>query len=183
MKKTNIVKRSKFLSLVLRHQPQKIGLTLDESGWADVSELLTKMNDHGMALTLEELDIVVNDNDKQRFKYSDDRKKIRASQGHSLKVNLALASTQPPAILFHGTAKKNLDAIFRQGLLKRDRHHVHLTENTSTALKVGERYGDPILLKIDALAMYGDGFLFYCSDNHVWLTDTVPPQYIYIYEN
>ena len=171
-------KVSKFLSFILRHKPETIGLTLDENGWASVPELLQKLEASGSHMTLAKLQEIVTSNDKQRFIFSEDFSHIRANQGHSIHIDLQLEPLQPPAILYHGTARKNLDSIFEKGLMKQERHHVHLSDNTHTAKSVGSRYGFPVVLSIDAHKMYQDGFVFYRTNNNVWLTDHVPSQYL-----
>ncbi len=169
---------SKFLSLILRHNPQTIGLQLDENGWASVEVLLQKMNEHGKKINLEKLKEVVATNDKQRFRFSDDLTKIRANQGHSIEVELALPPSTPPDTLFHGTATRNLDSIKEKGLIKGKRQHVHLSSNRETATKVGQRHGVPIVLIVNTKQMAEDSILFYISDNGVWLTDYVDAKYI-----
>lgn len=169
---------SKFLSLVLRHQPQTIGLQLDENGWVEVNTLLQKMNEHGKKINLETLKEVVRTNDKQRFRFNEDLTKIRANQGHSVEIDLDLPPATPPDVLFHGTAKKNLASIQEKGLIKGSRQHVHLSTNYETATKVGQRHGEPIVLKVNTKQMTEDGVLFYISDNGVWLTDYVATKYI-----
>jgi len=175
----NIAKSvSKFLSLVLRHSPEKIGLKLDENGWADVAELIAKCNKKGQKLNPELLDYVVENNDKKRFAYNDDKTKIRASQGHSISVELNLAETEPLDFLYHGTVGKFMDSIRNEGLKKMSRQHVHLSKDKETAIKVGSRRGAPQILTIRSGEMFKDGFKFYLSDNNVWLTDEVPAKYI-----
>lgn len=175
----NIAKSvSKFLSLVLRHSPEKIGLKLDENGWADVAELIAKCNKKGQKLNPELLDYVVENNDKKRFAYNDDKTKIRASQGHSISVELNLAETEPLDFLYHGTVGKFMESIRNEGLKKMSRQHVHLSKDKETAIKVGSRRGAPQILTIRSGAMFKDGFKFYLSDNNVWLTDEVPAKYI-----
>ena len=169
-----VVKISKFLSLVLRHQPQTIGITLDENGWTDVPALLQKMNAGGTPLTMEVLDHVVATNSKKRFAFNEDRSKIRASQGHSVDVDLGYTEQQPPAILYHGTAEVFVASIQASGLEKRKRHHVHLSAETITAINVGQRHGRPVVFEVAAAQMTADGFVFFRSDNGVWLTDHVP---------
>lgn len=169
---------SKFLSLVLRHKPEVIGLTLDQSGWVDVQVLLDACNAQGRKITANSLANMVAENSKQRFAFSPDGKMIRASQGHSLDVELGYDEQPPPAALYHGTAFRFIQSIREQGLLKQGRHHVHLSTSTDTALAVGKRYGQPVLLQVDAARMHTDGHIFFVSENSVWLTDTVPPQYI-----
>jgi putative RNA 2'-phosphotransferase len=175
----DLVSLSKFLSLVLRHEPEVIGLKLDPQGWLDIDQLITKANEHGKKLSLELLHEVVATNDKKRFSLSDDGLRIRASQGHSIEgVELDLEPKTPPDSLFHGTVANFLDSIRVQGLLKRSRNHVHLSAEKETARKVGARRGKPIILTIAALPRHSDGFAFFQSANGVWLTDSVPVKYI-----
>lgn len=169
---------SKFLSYVLRHAPETIGLRLDANGWADVSELLTKAKKAGKRFDLDTLRVVVAENDKQRFTLSEDGRRIRAAQGHSVAVDLALAPVAPPALLYHGTASRNLDAIFAEGLKPGRRQQVHLSLDPETARKVGERHGKATVLTVDSNRMHGDGYTFVRADNGVWLTDHVPPAYL-----
>ncbi len=176
--KTNTKHISKFLSLILRHNPSKIGLELDENGWADVSELITKVNKYKPGLTNDILENVVKSCDKQRFAFNENRSKIRANQGHSIKVDLEYTAVQPPEFLYHGTVGKFREDIRRKGLLKMSRHHVHLSEELETAMRVGSRRGVPIILIVKSGDMYRKGIEFYQSDNGVWLTDTVAPEYI-----
>jgi len=174
------VKTSKFLSLVLRHQPEKIGLSLDQAGWVSVDELLQACRSRGIPLTKDELDDVVASNDKQRFSFSEDGSRIRANQGHSVEVELGYQPTTPPEELYHGTVERFLVSILANGLSRGKRHHVHLSANSETAQKVGARRGKPVILKVLSGRMQRDGYLFYCSRNGVWLTDSVPPQYLEI---
>jgi putative RNA 2'-phosphotransferase len=169
---------SKFLSLVLRHQPQLIGLVLDDNGWTDVQALMQGCAAKDLHFTLEQLREIVATNPKQRFALSEDGSRIRANQGHSIEVQLALPPQAPPALLYHGTVNRFLDSIRTQGLQKMERHHVHLSAERSTAEQVGRRRGKPVALTIHAGQMWADGYLFYQSDNGVWLTDAVPPSYI-----
>jgi putative RNA 2'-phosphotransferase len=169
---------SKFLSLILRHKPEVVGITLDEYGWADVTELLEKMNQSGKQVELEQLKEVVAGNDKQRFTFDDTFQRIRANQGHSIPIKLELSPIQPPDILFHGTAEKNITSIMEKGLRKGKRQHVHLSVDEDTAVKVGQRYGKPVVLVIDTASMAREGHLFYRSKNGVWLTEHVPAVYI-----
>jgi putative RNA 2'-phosphotransferase len=171
-------KISKFLSLILRHQPEIIDLTLDENGWANVEELRSKSASNKIYFTLEELDVVVETNDKKRFIFNEDKKKIRANQGHSIEIDLALKPQQPPEFLYHGTAQNNVDSILEKGIEKRNRQHVHLSLDKETATKVGMRHGKPIILTIRTGKMFEDGVLFYLSENGVWLTDFVDAKYI-----
>ena len=175
MKNRNI---SKFLSLVLRHQPEILGVKLDKYGWASTQEIIEKMSRRGMKIDLPTIQRVVQDNDKQRFKLTDDSTMIRANQGHSIDIVLGYKPQQPPIVLYHGTARKNLDSIFSHGLIRGNRHHVHLSTDKATAVKVGQRHGLPTVLIILAAKMDDMGMEFYCSDNGVWLTDYVAPEFI-----
>lgn len=169
---------SKFLSLVLRHHPETIKIVLDSQGWVAVDELLEKLALHGKRVNRELLNRVVLENDKQRFAFSDDGRRIRASQGHSLKVDLGLPPASPPEFLFHGTPLQFIEPIRQQGLLKGQRQHVHLSADIATATKVGARRGKPIILHVKSGEMCRAGFTFFLSANGVWLTDNVPPQYL-----
>lgn len=171
-------KISKFLSFVLRHKPETINLVLDENGWADVEELITKSANDSQSFTLEELDEIVQTNDKKRFIFNEDKTKIRANQGHSIDVDLALKPQRPPEFLYHGTAQNNIDSILELGIEKRKRQHVHLSQDKETATKVGMRHGKPIILTITTGKMFEDGILFYLSENNVWLTDFVDAKYM-----
>ena len=164
---------SKFLSLLLRHKPEQIGLQLDKEGWADVQELLSKIE-----ITFEHLQEIVHLNDKKRFIFSEDLSKIRANQGHTINVELNLQPVTPPEILYHGTAEKNIASILEKGILKQERHHVYLSDNIETAISVGKRYGKPVVFEVVALEMHTAGHEFYLSENNVWLTEYVPPLYI-----
>ncbi|MCJ8152893.1 RNA 2'-phosphotransferase [Chryseobacterium sp. SSA4.19] len=171
-------KTSKFLSYVLRHHPELINLSLDEYGWADVNELITKSTNDSQGFTFEELDEIVQTNDKKRFIFNEDKTKIRANQGHSIDINLALIPQQPPEFLYHGTAQANVDSILEKGIEKRSRQHVHLSSDRETAMKVGMRHGKPVILTIKTGKMAEHGILFYLSDNNIWLTDFVDTKYI-----
>ncbi|KIA93394.1 RNA 2'-phosphotransferase [Pedobacter kyungheensis] len=169
---------SKFLSFVLRHSPETIGLSLDENGWANVDELLQKSSRDGKILTIEMLTHVVESNDKKRFAFNNDKTKIRASQGHSIEIELNLMAVTPPEQLYHGTVAKYLEGIKKEGLLKMSRQHVHLSKDKETAVKVGSRRGLAQILTVNAGEMHRAGFQFFLSDNGVWLTDSVPENYI-----
>ncbi|MBT7443457.1 MAG: RNA 2'-phosphotransferase [Methylococcales bacterium] len=170
-------KVSKFLSYVLRHCPDDIGMVLEEGGWVQLSVLIKKAKPK-MTLTLEIIRHVVETNDKQRFKISDDGHKIRASQGHSVTVDLKLEVVQPPAFLFHGTTERFMQSIMAEGLKAKQRHHVHLSENEGTAKAVGSRHGKPVILTVASGEMVEVGFEFFCSDNQVWLTQEVPVKFL-----
>jgi putative RNA 2'-phosphotransferase len=172
------VRVSKFLSLVLRHNPGRIGIVLDEAGWTDVTALLAACAAHGVSLSRDELAAVVASSDKQRFALSPDGERIRANQGHSVEVDLQLAPAEPPAILFHGTVDAVVASIRAQGLVRGQRHHVHLSADVATATKVGGRRGKPVVLSVRAGDMAAAGHVFYCSANRVWLVDHVPPEFI-----
>lgn len=174
----NHTKNSKFLSLVLRHNPGEIGTVLDEAGWVAVDDLLEAMRRHGHSLTFFELQRIVETSDKQRFAFSEDQRQIRANQGHSVAVDLGYAPAVPPAVLFHGTAERFLASIRRDGLVKGKRHHVHLSETVQTASAVGVRHGRLALLEVAARRMHADGISFFRTPNNVWLVDHVPPAYL-----
>jgi len=178
VKDKETVKTSKLLSLILRHEPERVGLRLDGAGWVNVAELLEAVNRHGVPLTLEDLKHVVATNDKKRFALSDDRLKIRASQGHSVEVDLQYQPEVPPEFLYHGTPQKFVESIRATGLNKGERHDVHLSPNATTAAKVGQRRGRPVVLKIRAGEMQRAGHVFRRSANDVWLAAFVPVEFI-----
>ncbi|WP_109698219.1 RNA 2'-phosphotransferase [Chitinophaga deserti] len=169
---------SKFLSLILRHQPEKIGLQLDPQGWASITELLDKCAAAGKKISREELLEIVRTNDKQRFALNADQSAIRASQGHSVEVSLDLPAVEPPDILYHGTVQRFMEPILTGGLQKMDRMHVHLSADLHTATQVGSRRGKPVILLVRSGDMHRQGHVFHLSDNGVWLTDAVPPQFL-----
>jgi len=173
---TNDKKISKFLSLVLRHKPEAAGLTLDENGWGSIDALLQGAKKAGIDLDHAKLEEIVRNSDKQRFAMEGHR--IRANQGHSVSVDLDLTPVAPPAKLFHGTVAKFLGKIEKDGLRKMNRQYVHLSSDLETAVKVGARRGKPIILEVDSQRMHEEGHTFYCSNNGVWLTDSVPYSYI-----
>ncbi|HSU52473.1 MAG TPA: RNA 2'-phosphotransferase [Candidatus Dormibacteraeota bacterium] len=178
MTEKEIIKTSKFLSLILRHEPERAGLRLGEAGWVGVDELLQAVNSHGLTLTLDQLKHIVATSDKKRFAFSDDGQRIRASQGHSIEVDLQYPPQTPPEVLYHGTATRFLDSIRQHGLQKMERHDVHLSAETKITVQVGGRHGKPALLTIRAGDMHRAGFVFRCSANGVWLVNHVPPQFI-----
>lgn len=173
-------KISKYLSYLLRHQPEALNLNMDAYGWVDVDELLEKWNTSRAPITYEILQRVVAENNKQRFKLEENKRRIRANQGHSINIQLELEKTEPPVVLYHGTARRNLESILQQGLTKMNRQHVHLSADDVTAKQVGSRHGKPVILFIDTARMHEEGFPFYLSENQVWLTDRVPAKYISI---
>jgi putative RNA 2'-phosphotransferase len=177
----NLTEVSKFLSYLLRHEPQAIGLTLDREGWADIAELITRTNQSGHELNEGSIRSVVDNSDKKRFSISADGLRIRAVQGHSTEsVAITYAEKEPPEFLYHGTATRYLESILKEGLKPGQRQHVHLSEDLQTATTVGQRYGKPIVLKVETLRMYRQGFKFYQAENGVWLVDTVPATLIQI---
>ena len=169
-------KISKYLSFILRHQPDSIGLELSDEGWANIKELIGKTRK--FELTKELINTVVETNDKKRFLISEDGERIKANQGHSIKVKLKLEPVTPPDVLLHGTAERFLESILKEGLTNQQRHHVHLSETQKTAMSVGSRCGKPVLLKVDSRRMHSDGFEFFKTENDVWLVDCVPVKYL-----
>lgn len=179
MNSTERTKASKFLSLILRHKPGEINIRLDGGGWASVDELLKNMQCTRYKLTFEQLKYIVDTDDKRRYTFSEDFSKIRASQGHSINIDLGLVAVKPPDILYHGTSVKAVDSIIKYGLNKMSRQYVHLSKDKETAWRVGLRHsGTPAVLAVYANKMANDGYVFYLSDNGVWLTDSVPVKYI-----
>jgi putative RNA 2'-phosphotransferase len=172
-----LVRKSKHLSSILRHRPEKAGITLTEAGWASVSALLLSMN-----LTKAELDQVVAENNKNRFEYSEDGMFIRARQGHSVEVDLGYPEAVPPDTLYHGTSRQTVPVILRDGLKKMLRHHVHMSPDVKTAEVVARRRPKPVILTVDSKAMSAAGIKFFLTGNGVWLTDYVDPKYIKEYQ-
>ena len=172
------VRLSRFVSLVLRHKPEAAGLTLDAHGWADVDRLLAGAREAGRPMTRETLERIVLYNNKKRFAFSEDGKRIRARQGHSIEVDVELQQMQPPEILYHGTSQLTVPSIREKGICKMSRQYVHLSDTFETALAVGRRHGKPAVLLIDAAAMARDGIPFFRSENGVWLCEHVPPAYL-----
>ena len=167
----------KFLSLILRHKPQTVGLTLDANGWADTEQLIRAVN-AVYPFDMKMLENIVQTDNKQRYSFSEDKTRIRANQGHSISVDVELKEKQPPDVLFHGSASRYADAIAREGLLPQSRLYVHLSTDAQSAYVVGKRHGSPIVYRVDAEKMYRDGFVFFCSVNGVWQTKHVPPCYL-----
>jgi putative RNA 2'-phosphotransferase len=184
MEEKKLKQLSKFLSLVLRHKPQTIGIKLDENGWTNIDKLIKNINvsqieNFKVYITKDILDEIVQTNNKKRFEYSSDGSMIRARQGHSVDVDLGYKPVTPPEVLYHGTSEDVVDSIFENGIEKRSRHHVHLSENHETAMAVGKRHGKPCALTVDCKSMVSDGYEFFKTDNGVWLVDHVPSAYIY----
>lgn len=177
--RTDMRGTSKFISLILRHKPEVIGITLDEHGWADVHVLIDGVNATGRHhLTQETLEEIVRTDEKQRYAFNEDHTRIRANQGHSISVDVELEQRPPPPVLYHGTGEKYVVAIDRQGLIPKGRLYVHLSADVGTARKVGSRHGKSVIYQVDCQRMAADGYLFYLSANHVWLTKVVPAQYL-----
>jgi len=172
------IRTSKFLSLILRHEPERVGLELGEAGWVSADELLQAVNRHGVPLTLDQLKHIVATSAKKRFAFSDDGRRIRANQGHSVEIDSQYPPQTPPEILYHGTAARFLEGIRKDGLQKMGRHDVHLSAETKVTLQVGGRHGKPVLLTIRAGDMHRAGHVFRCSANGVWLVNHVPPEFI-----
>ena len=175
-------KESKFLSLVLRHHPETIGITLDAHGWAEVNVLIKHMKRKFPVFGLKMLEEIVATDSKQRYAFSEGNTKIRANQGHSLAVELELLPQMPPEYLYHGTASRFVESILKSGLQKQTRQYVHLSIDIATATKVGARHGKPVIFKVNTKAMYEAGYVFYLSANGVWLTDMVPPKFLELVE-
>ena len=172
------IKISKQLSFWLRHQPEDAGLDLSPDGWTDIVKVLTALRQRGFSCDRPQLDRVVETNDKKRYEISPDGTMIRARQGHSIQVDLGLPNLDPPAVLFHGTATRFLPAIQKEGLKPMKRHHVHLSGDKETAIKVGARHGKPAVLEVSSRRMHAAGHAFFCTENGVWLTDHVPPAFL-----
>ena len=168
---------SKYISLILRHKPDVIGITLDEHGWANVDELIAGVSKtHPLNMSM--LEQIVAEDEKQRYSFNEDKTLIRANQGHSIPVDVELEEKEPPEILFHGTGEKYVDSISKEGLIPKSRLYVHLSADEETAVKVGQRHGKPVVFKVKSGEMHRDGFKFYCSVNGVWLTKSVPVEYL-----
>ena len=168
---------SKFISLILRHKPDVISITLDEHGWANVDELIAGVSKtHPLNMSM--LEQIVAEDEKQRYSFNEDKTLIRANQGHSIPVDVELEEKEPPEILFHGTGEKYVDSISKEGLIPKSRLYVHLSADEETAVKVGQRHGKPVVFKVKSGEMHRNGFKFYCSVNGVWLTKSVPVEYL-----
>ncbi|NRT36070.1 putative RNA 2'-phosphotransferase [Clostridium beijerinckii] len=172
---------SKFISLILRHKPEEIGLTLDEYGYINTSDLINGLNKKGHKVTISDIERIVAEDGKQRYSFDNDKTKIKANQGHSIKVNLELQAVEPPEVLYHGTATRFMDSICREGIKKQSRQYVHLSADIETATKVGKRHGELVIFKISSEQMNKDGYKFFLSENKVWLTDYVPAKYFEIF--
>lgn len=169
---------SKFMSLILRHKPEEIGLKFDEYGYIKTSDLINGLNRKGYKVIISDIERIVDEDDKQRYSFNHDKSKIKANQGHSIAVNLELQAIEPPEVLYHGTATRFSENIFKEGIKKQARQYVHLSADIETATKVGKRHGELVIFKINSVQMYKDGYKFFLSENKVWLTDYVPIKYL-----
>jgi putative RNA 2'-phosphotransferase len=175
---TILTEKSKMLSFILRHKPESIGLTLYEDAWAEISDLLGLLNQRGNHISFDDVMRIISLDDNKRFELSEDKTRIRASYGHSLnEIAVHRIPKTPPDVLFHGTAKRFLDSIKTTGILPKERHYVHLTENIHQAAAKGKRYGSPVVLQINAKIMHQDGFQFFEAADSTWLTNFVPVDY------
>lgn len=168
---------SKFIALILRHKPEVIGISMDEHGWADVDQLIEGVN-KTRTLNMEMLEEIVRTDNKQRYSFNADHTKIRANQGHSIPVDVELEEQQPPENLYHGTGEKYVASIREQGLVPKSRLYVHLSKDISTAINVGKRHGKPFVFTVKAGEMFARGYRFFLSENGVWLTKSVPPEFL-----
>ena len=174
----NLNNISRYISLILRHKPEVIGISLDEHGWANVDELIDGMNSSGNHIDMKILEEIVRTDNKQRYSFNEDKTLIRANQGHSINVDVELEEKEPPEILYHGTAKKYVESINEQGLIPKSRLYVHLSDDINTAIDVGKRHGEVVLYVVKSRDMHKDGHTFYVSKNGVWLTKKIPKQYL-----
>lgn len=174
----NLENISRYMSLILRHKPDVIGISLDEHGWANVNEFINGIAKNNAGFNMESLEEIVRTDSKQRYSFNDDKTLIRANQGHSIPVDVELKEKEPPEYLYHGTGEKYVESINRQGLIPKSRLYVHLSKNVKTAESVGERHGRPIVYLVHSCKMYKDGYKFYLSANGVWLTKKVPVEYL-----
>lgn len=168
---------SKFISLILRHKPEAIGITLDEHGWANVDDLIAGIS-KTQPIDMAMLEQIVAEDEKQRYSFNDDKTLIRANQGHSIPVDVEFEEKEPPEVLYHGTGEKFVSSIDAQGLIPKSRLYVHLSSDEDTAVKVGQRHGKPVIYVVKSRKMFQDGYIFYQSVNGVWLTKEVPLSYL-----
>lgn len=174
----DLTKLSKFIALILRHKPETIGISLDKNGWASVRELIDGMNQSGYSVDMETLEEIVCTDEKGRYSFNDDKTKIRANQGHSVNVDVELKEAVPPKTLYHGTAERFCESIRAEGLKPMSRLYVHLSKDFETAVKVGKRHGKPFVFVVKTGEMYKRGYKFWISENGVWLTKAVPPEFL-----
>ncbi|GAB2690896.1 RNA 2'-phosphotransferase [Mucilaginibacter koreensis] len=180
MSKQLATKISRLLSLALRHAPESLGVSLDQNGWCKIDALLIGLKQKGYSIDEQTLLSIVISNEKKRFSFDESKTFIRANQGHSLNIDLGLNSEVPPEYLYHGSAVSNITSITLTGLKKNNRDYVHLSTDLKTVMAVGKRHGDPVVLKVSAGKMHREGYEFYLSANDVWLTDSVPPEYLQV---
>lgn len=182
----NLNNLSKFMSLILRHKPDAAGITLDEHGWANVEELIIGIintDSKYIGLNIDIIEEVVRTDNKHRYSFNEDKTLIRANQGHSIPVDVELEKKEPPEYLYHGTGRKYVDSINKQGLIPKSRLYVHLSKDTETAINVGKRHGEVVLYMVKSRDMHKDGHVFYISKNDVWLTKEVPIEYMEVVKN
>lgn len=178
----SLIDTSRFVSLILRHKPDTIGITLDEHGWANVDQLIDGISKQ-REFSMELLEEIVNTDNKQRYSFNEDKTLIRANQGHSIPVDVELTETTPPDILYHGTGEKYVNSISKQGLIPKSRLYVHLSKDVETAINVDKRHGSPVVYTVAAAQMVKDGYTFYLSVNGVWLTKEVPISYLTVLQH
>ena len=176
--KNNDTKLSRYISYILRHCPEEVGISLDREGWADTRALIEGICAKGHTIDIKTLERIVREDSKQRYSFSPDKSRIRANQGHSIPVEVEMRTAEPPARLYHGTSEKALDSIKQNGILKMNRLYVHLSGDTETAFKVGSRHGKPVVLVVDTAAMSADGYVFKISENGVWQSEEIPWKYV-----
>ena len=174
----NLTNLSRYLSLILRHKPESIGITLDGHGWANVNDLIAGISKNNPGFDMDILEEIVRTDNKQRYSFNPDKTLIRANQGHSIPVDVELPEVKPPELLFHGTGEKYVRSILQQGLISKSRLYVHLSKDIDTAIKVGKRHGKEVIFQVSTGQMYRDGYKFYLSVNGVWLTKEVPGKYL-----
>jgi putative RNA 2'-phosphotransferase len=174
----NLTKVSKYISLILRHKPEEIGIALDEHGWANVDELIKGVSENYPGFCIDILKEIVRTDEKQRYSFNEDYTLIRANQGHSIPVDVELEECEPPEYLYHGTGEKYVESIDSDGLISKSRLYVHLSDNIDTAISVGKRHGKSVIYLVDSGKMCRQGFVFYRSANGVWLTKHVPAEYL-----
>ena len=174
----NLQSISRYISLILRHKPEVIGITIDEYGWANVEELIQGIEKSNPEFNMEALEEIVKTDNKQRYSFNDDKTLIRANQGHSIQVDVELIEKEPPCILYHGTGEKYVTSIDQNGLIPKSRLYVHLSKDVETAKAVGKRHGKEVVYSINSGQMYKDGYKFYLSKNEIWLTKKVPKKYL-----
>ena len=176
----NLTSTGKFISLILRHKPETIGITLDEHGWVDANKLIAGIQKTSPAFNREILEEIVRTNSKQRYSFNEDHTRIRANQGHSIPVDVELREEIPPELLYHGTGERSVASILEQGLVPGSRLYVHLSRDMTTAINVGKRHGKPVVFTVQSGRMQAAGHHFFLSENGVWLTKAVPPEYLMV---